>query len=1364
MDFGFRYYQKEADEAIYDELLINNKCIEKLFCGTGKSRLMRYCRIAQNKKLVVYVVPSLSLLDQFYTDYFIQMKDFPLENILRISSEEGSTTDKKDIVKFLKKKKNKIICVTYQSFETLISSLGDTKIDVCIFDEAHHAIGKTYQSSIFETDACEKQIFFTATPKNANGVIMYDKDNLDAGMCGNLVYDYSYFKGVMEGYLNPFEIRIDFYTEDTNNSVYESIARAILASSNSRVLTFHADVKGDSDTSVLRFVNEKLFIVAFNKVLNTEFPEKIGYYKRIKMIGLRAEIVMSERKRILTQFDTTPDDEAIVISSCQTIGEGIDTKNANMCVFVDPKSSIVSITQNFGRIVRKIFGLDKPNSTILINCLVDKEKYLECDGDKDKCDEVIREDMNKDGNFNSILNVMSAVKQESEELFDACLNYPSTYSPQEIEGNLARYGYQLEDPISLVESLEHVLDTDIDLEEDDLETDEELLARTAEENNVVIEVHTNSLETPIEYYGQKEEGKEGNEVIRIFKSYDEEMEENVYQPIVKKDGTKRNKDIVEPLRRENRFNIKVHTNPDVKVLWNLLSDFDLSRDICSCIIDCEVVDMWPKRFEELKAFIDENEMTPIQQSEDVYEKHLAYWLSDQQKKYKNQKMNTTKSNLWTLFLEKYKTYRSLISDENYWIQQLDELKQFLNKNNKRPSEESKNIEEKYLGRWLSNQNTDYKTKSKGMKGESRYKIWCLFLEEYKEYFISNDEMWFKSLEKLKVFININKKRPSQHVLDMNENFIASWFGTQQKHYKTNTAGMKDEARYNLWTNFLEEYSEYFPTEEDKWFKSFDGVKLFMNVNKKRPTTSSKNIEEKLLGTWITNQMINYKNKLQGMNNETRYNLFTQFLDEYKEYLLTDYEIWVNQLEEVKIFMNVNKKRPTTSSKNIEEKLLGTWITNQMINYKNKIKSMNNETRYNLFTQFLEEYKEYLLTSYEIWVNQLEEVKIFINKNNKSPASTDKDQNIAKLGRWIVEQRINYKNKIKSMNDEPRCKLWEQFLEEYKEYLLTSYEIWSQNFVELKDFIDTNKKRPSSKSKHDEEMKIGCWLVNNTTKYKKKTEGMKDEERYNLWSQFLEEYKDYFVNSSTKEKSEIEDDEEIIIKIKPKQKKSAKLTKINPNSIKKEETKEDIFLRTKPLITQLHNKFFKMRSDNLAHHFQQNPSDFPEYHRIRDECFKTFENEDIPYNRVIAELDKIKSKRGGKQVVDMGCGTAKISEYFKEDTRFKFTNYDHVAINDTVQVCDISHMPLEDDSVDICIMSLALWGSNSEEYIQEAFRVLDSQGTLYIIDSTKRWSEKDELQNIIPEQEGNKLKHLLEKNNFNIVSSNIDKWCLFKCTK
>lgn len=1117
----FRIYQSEADNAIFDELIENDKCLVKMFCGTGKSRLMRYCRIAQGKLLVVYVVPSLSLLEQFYEDY---LQDFPSENILRISSEEGSTTESNNIVNFLRNPENKIICITYQSFETLVHLLDDRKIDVCIFDEAHHVVGEKCQPLIFGSNVCDKQIFFTATPKNGNGIVMYDKDNLDAGMCGKLVYDYSYFNGVLEGYLNPFEIRIDFYTENTNASVYESIARAILASGNNRVLTFHADVNGDRDTSVLQFVDEAEFIVAFNKVL-TEFPEKVGFYRSIQMVGLSAEIHMKTRKRILTQFDTTPENEVIVVSSCQTIGEGIDTKNANMCVFVDPKSSFVAITQNIGRIVRKNPEIVKPNSTILIPCWVDKTKYLECGGDKDKCDEVIREDMNKGGNFNGILNVMSALKQEDEDMFDVCLNYPSNYSPQEIEGNLLKHGYQLEEPTSLVESLEHLLDSEIDLEE---EADEELLARTAEENNVTIEVHSDSLETPIEYYG-KEDGKE---VIRIFKSYDEEMEENVYQPIVKKDGTKRNADRVDPLRRENRFNVKVHTNPDVKVLWNLKDGFDLSKDICSCIIDCEVVDMWPQRFEELKAFIDENE--------------------------------------------------------------------------RRPSQVGKKTKEPFLGRWLSSQTQQYKNKTKGMKYEERYNIWRQFLEEYKEYFVTDDELWLQNFEKTNSFIVSNKKTPSSISKNENEKMLGKWYSHNTTDFNN---GTMNSERSILWNQMLQQNKILSKQEQIdiKWFSDFETSKQFINTNKKRPSAISVCIEEKNIGSWIVTQNSMYKKKAGPMKDNNKYKLWKQFLEKYKDYIVTKDAKWVD------------------------------------------------------------------------WLNDLERLKIFIDINNK---------------------------------------------------------------------------KPSRKSQNEDEKELICWLSHQLNQYKNKKNGMKDEERYNIFTKFLEEYEEYF-DKKTKEEASLEEEIEIIVK--PKQKKTAKLTKINPNPIKKEETKEDIKIRTKPLISQFHNKFCKMRSDNLAHHFQQNPSDFAEYHKVRDECFKTFEPQDIPCNRVIVELEKIKTKRGGKHVVDMGCGTAKISEHFKDDPRFHFINYDHVAINDTVQVCDISHMPLEDDSVDICVMSLALWGSNCEEYIKEAYRVLETNSTLYIIDSTKRWSEEGT-------QNATILKEMLETTGFQITTETIDKWCYFKGTK
>ena len=1259
----FRIYQSEADNAIFDELIENDKCLVKMFCGTGKSRLMRYCRIAQGKPLVVYVVPSLSLLEQFYEDY---LQDFPSENILRISSEEGSTTESNNIVHFLRNPENKIICITYQSFETLVHLLGNMKIDVCIFDEAHHVIGEKCQPLIFGSNFCNKQIFFTATPKNGNGIVMYDKDNLDAGMCGKLVYDYSYFNGVLEGYLNPFEIRIDFYTENTNASVYESIARAILASGNNRVLTFHADVNGDRDTSVLQFVDETEFIVAFNKVLHCEFPEKVGFYRSIQMVGLSAEIHMKTRKRILTQFDTTPENEVIVISSCQTIGEGIDTKNANMCVFVDPKSSFVAITQNIGRIVRKIFGQDKPNSTILIPCWVDKEKYLGCDGDKDKCDEVIREDINKGGNFNGILNVMSALKQEDEDMFDVCLNYPSNYSPQEIESNLLKHGYQLEEPTSLVESLEHLLDSDlvIDLEDESEESDEELLARTAEENNVTIEVHSDSLETPIEYYN----ADEGNDVIRIFRSYDEEMEETVYQPIVKKDGTKRNMDTLKPLRRENRFNVKVHTNPDVKVLWNLKDGFDLSRDICSCVIDCEVV-----------------KYDPLEVAQGIVERA------------KEREKNG--SNLLPISThKKHNRTTSEIVQEHKDAQKLCQWKSTLKGTGRIKIHD--NVKE-YLDELLPNWRLEIDWKKKAMDDA------IFIVVRAKKRQTNGCNLMPKQYEKT--------NRKTKIIKDLNEDELQE---------------LKDARKLNIWKQCVngtntksmcpENVRNYLDIEIPEWRLAFD--KKALKEAHEIVVRSKIRLEK---GGKLIPRMVDKKN----MSNDE--------LAERKD--AVKLSNWKKALD--------GKPRCRCSDEvcNYLNKEIPGWRIHKLD------KSMIDAQNIVLRGKIRQEKGEHLIPKQ-------------IRKEFRTTDDLKQEyKDATKLGDW----KYALKNEQTRQKGDPVCcKEVCNYLD--KEMPGWRLEVLEQSFQNVKDIVKrANERKLNGQNVMPKNIPTKNRLTDELTQQHKDAQKLmclKKTIKGLSGTKCPDEMRDYLdkhlpgwrpVEDTPPQPEENETIEEIIVK--PKQKKSAKLTKINPNPIKKEETKEETYIRTKPLITQFHNKFCKMRSDNLANHFQQNPSDFAEYHRVRDECFKTFEPEDIPCNRVIMELEKIKTKRGGKHVVDMGCGTAKISEHFKDDPRFHFINYDHVAINDTVQVCDISHMQLEDDSVDICIMSLALWGSNCEEYIKEAYRVLETNSTLYIIDSTKRWSEEGT-------QNATILKEMLETAGFQITTETIDKWCYFKGTK
>jgi hypothetical protein len=49
------------------------------------------------------------------------------------------------------------------------------------------------------------------------------------------------------------------------------------------------------------------------------------------------------------------------------------------------------------------------------------------------------------------------------------------------------------------------------------------------------------------------------------------------------------------------------------------------------------------------------------------------------------------------------------------------------------------------------------------------------------------------------------------------------------------------------------------------------------------------------------------------------------------------------------------------------------------------------------------------------------------------------------------------------------------LEEYKEYLLSAVEKWFSDLEHLKEFIDTNNKKPSPSSKEPLEKFLAKWL-------------------------------------------------------------------------------------------------------------------------------------------------------------------------------------------------------------------------------------------------------------------------------------------------
>ena len=253
--------------------------------------------------------------------------------------------------------------------------------------------------------------------------------------------------------------------------------------------------------------------------------------------------------------------------------------------------------------------------------------------------------------------------------------------------------------------------------------------------------------------------------------------------------------------------------------------------------------------------------------------------------------------------------------------------------------------------------------------------------------------------------------------------------------------------------------------------------------------------------------------------------------------------------------------------------------------------------------------------------------------------------------------------------------------------------------------------------------------------------MKKTEIYDAWTKFITDpkYKKYFDTNKSPKKDMSKSD------IKPK--KSEQQVKVERQQ------------RVQSELSELHQKYKTMNSQNLANLFKESPNLWHEYHKISEENEESFPEEEIPRNLVIQYLENLPGNKS-KVIADMGCGHAHINSHFQHNNRFTFKNFDHIACNELVTVKDISNTGLDDYSVDIAILSLAMWGSNCKDYISEAYRILDKGGQLLIIEAFKRWNYLEDENNTVV----NRLKQILIDNNFIIVEEDIKKFMFIKCQK
>ena len=1028
MSLDLRPYQQEAVDAVLEywntwddedfedaaEFTGCKQCVLKMACGTGKSRVM--IKIAESilssfsvseedeeeqeerGKIILFVFPSLSLQDQFQRDYLLTY--FPEINTLgvcsaqdishEIGNEKGSekeeetrqlltisnTTDLQRIRSFLEEEedededeeefassKPKLLCVTYHSLQNLEDLLieMDIRATAMMFDEAHWT-KKQFFNAERTNRICERQLFVTATPT---------EEMREYGICGPIVYDYSCARAIEDGFLSPFELRFLFHCDkNATQSRVQTMMKVAEETGNKRVLAFCSRVHvsgndddfdkeedGDDEDSSLQEETEN------KKVSVSEFTTECISREISHVFRLDASVNMVNRRSLLSEFANTPGNELAVLSSCKTIGEGVDTKNANMIYFVDSKKSYVDIIQNIGRGLRKE---ENKLTTVLIPVFVDVNEYQEVKGNAEKVNELFIQSMSELKNdFSRISAVCAALKCDDEELFYQCL-----------------------------QSMTHSK--------------------------------------------KKQETNDDND-----------------------DGSLKSKDSSSFGEKNTKVKMSLSFSEDLLLQWEIQDNVD-----------------WKEK-EEYRS-----------------EKCFSSVVSAVFKK----------------------------SGMEIWMEKLQLLKEFIDQNQRRPINRAKEENEKFLSRWLSNQLKNYKKCEHGMKDHARREVWKQFMEEYSEFFLSTEEEWSRNFNKLKEFIDNNQRRPVQKAKEENEKFLGIWLCRQLKNYKNCKDGMKDVDRREIWKQFQEEYSEFLATPEEEWIRNLNQLKEFIDNNQRRPSTIAKEENEKFLANWLSTQLTNYKKCAQAMKDPARRDIWKQFMDEYSEFIATQEEEWSRNFKKLKKFIDQNQRRPVQKAKEENEKLLANWLSHQLKNYKKCSHGMKDPARREVWEKFMDEYSEFIATQEEEWIRNFNQVKDFIDQNQKRPSEKSKEENEKFLANWLSNQLTNYKKCAQAMKDPARREIWETFIDKYCEFFVSPEEEWNRNFNQLKEFIDQNQRRPINRAKEENEKFLGKWLSGQLTHYKKCAHGMKHLSRRKLFEELVNSNKSLFPNFEIVESNSKEEDE------------------------------------------------------------------------------------------------------------------------------------------------------------------------------------------------------------------------------------------------
>ena len=291
-----------------------------------------------------------------------------------------------------------------------------------------------------------------------------------------------------------------------------------------------------------------------------------------------------------------------------------------------------------------------------------------------------------------------------------------------------------------------------------------------------------------------------------------------------------------------------------------------------------------------------------------------------------------------------------------WNKKLDLLETFFKENTRRPSSISNDENEKVLGSWISSQLKNRVTCQHIMSNKKNRDIWDSFTINRIIYFRSNECVWYKKLEELRSFFELNKRRPIQTSPDIDEIILARWVSNQLiiRRQKDIESTLNISLRIT-WDAFKANHMEYFKSNQDIWYEKLNELKLFFEIKKMVPSPIAEDEIEKVLSNWLSNQLLRRKKNLRIMANEKIRDDWDTFKITHIKYFKSNEDVWYEKLNELKLFFETNKILPSPIANDEKEKLLCIWLSHQIHNRSVNKQMMLYENIRNSWDNFKHDY-------------------------------------------------------------------------------------------------------------------------------------------------------------------------------------------------------------------------------------------------------------------------------------------------------------------------------------------------------------------------------------------------------------------------